>query len=408
LCRAYGFGGDLVTAEGYARQALEIVQRAGDEWVQHLIQASMGAGYALAGRSEDARRWLADAAEGFGRVGDPYGRAAAWLWLALDAWWQEGGALALRYLGKLLPLARQWGYDALLVRPTLLGLQDGQAAVPLLLEAQAREIEPAYVQRLLEGLNLSGVAYHPGYSLAVRCLGPFAVWRGQERLGSRAWRREKARQLFQFLLTHRGQRFYREQIVDQLWPHLPPDAAERDFKVALNALNRALEPARPKGASPFFVVRQGSLYGLHPGAGLVVDADDFERLAASEDVANLRRAMALYEDDYLPDGLYEDWPAPERQRLLELYLAAAERLARKQIEAESWTEAAEICRQILARDNCREAAYRLLMRTHAGRGNRPGVHEVYQLCAATLASELGIEPAPATRALFEKLARARA
>jgi DNA-binding SARP family transcriptional activator len=404
LCRAHGYGGDLAAAEEYARRALELVRRAGDEWVQHLVQASMGAGYALAGRSDEARRWLADAAGGFGRVGDPFGQAVAWLWLALDAWWQGEVAPARRYLGDLLPLARQRGYDALLVRPTFLGLKDGQAAVPLLLEARAREIEPAYVQRLLEGLDLAGVAYHPGYSLAVRCLGPFAVWRGQERLDSRAWRREKARQLFQFLLTHRGQRFYREQIVDQLWPHLPPDAAERDFKVALNALNRALEPARPKGASPFFVVRQGSVYGLYPAAGLVVDADDFERLAASENVADLRRAMALYEDDYLPDSLYEDWPAVERQRLQRLYLAAAERLARKEIEAEAWDEAAEICRQILVRDNCREAAYRLLMRIHAARGNRTAVHEVYQRCADTLSSELGIEPALATRALFEKLA----
>ena len=37
----------------------------------------------------------------------------------------------------------------------------------------------------------------------------------------------------------------REQIADLLWPELDAEAAIRDFKVALNALNRALEPARP-------------------------------------------------------------------------------------------------------------------------------------------------------------------
>ena len=149
---------------------------------------------------------------------------------------------------------------------------------------------------------MEDVEYHPGYRLAVRTLGPFAVWRGAEPVDARDWKREKARQIFQLLLTYPRQWFYREQIIDHLWPHLPPDAAERDFKVALSALNRALEPDRPRGASPFFVTRRESVYGLNPAAPIVVDTDDFERLAASDDMDQLRQALALYQEDYLPDA----------------------------------------------------------------------------------------------------------
>lgn len=423
LCRVYGFHGNLPVAEGYAEQALSIIRRAGDEWMQDLIQVVMGAGYALAGRSPEARRWLRKAADGFGRVGDPFGRAAAWLWLALDAWWCGERKPAMAHFAQMLALARQRGYDYLLLRPTFLGPDDAHAVVPLLLEAAAQEIEVEYVGRLLEARGLAGIEYHPGYSLSVRTLGLFGVWRNGELLGSRDWRREKARQLFQFLLTHRGEWFYREQIVDQLWPHLPPEAAERDFKVALNALNRALEPARPRGASPFFVVRRDNVYGLNPAAGLLIDVDDLARLAeggaqpgdearrpAAEEGQRpgegerLELALSLYEDDYLPDSLYEDWSSAERQRLRQLYLVTAERLARQRLHARAWGEALALCRDILARDACWEAAYRLQMHVYGAQNMRSQVHTVYQRCTDTLREELGIEPSPATQALFQKLA----
>jgi DNA-binding SARP family transcriptional activator len=419
LCRAAAYSGDLALAESYARRGLETLRRAGDEWVQDLIQVTLGAAYAMAGRSEPARAHLSAAADSFGRVGDPVGQAAAWLWLALDAWWQGEAERAMDYMAQLLPAVRRHRCDYLLLRPTLLGLGDEQAGLPLLLEARRRGIEPRLAARLLEQAGVAGVDYHPGYSLTVRTLGPFAVWRGRERVATREWRREKARQIFQFLLTHRGQWFYREQIIEQLWPHLPPDAAERDFKVALSALNRALEPARPHGASPFFVSRRGdgAVYGLNPAAGLIVDVGDFERLAASDEVESLRRALALYEDDYLPDSLYEDWPAAETQRLRNLYLLSAEKLARHLLRAATeqdgearaedrqgaLDEAIAICQEILGRDSCWEAAYRLLMEIYAAQGSRQAIHDVYARCVSTLRQELDVSPAPETHALFEAL-----
>jgi LuxR family maltose regulon positive regulatory protein len=403
LCRACGYGGDLPAAERYAGEALEIASRAGDEWICTLVQGTLGAGYALAGLWDQARRWLAQAVEGFARVGDPFGQSAALLWLALTARRQGDGDGAAEHLASLLPLVRQHGYDALLTRPTFIGLQDGQAAIPLLLEARARGIEVRYLERLLDTIDMARVEYHPGYTLTVRTLGPFTVWRGDEPVTALDWQREKARQIFQLLLTYRGQWFYREQIVDHLWPDLSPDSAERDFKVALNALTKALEPNRPRGAQPFFVIRQGSVYGLNPAARVVVDADDFQRLAGSDEVAALRQALALYEDDYLPDSLYDDWSNAGRQRLRHMYLTTAERLARHLLQAGSWDEAYEICQAILARDNCWEAAYRLLMQVHAAQGNHTLLLSTYQRCAATLQEELGVEPSPSTQALFGRL-----
>ncbi len=402
LCRAHGYGHDLLSAERYAREALGIATRAGDEWICNLVRVTMGAGFALSAQWDQAGDWLAQAVKGFAQVGDLRGQSAALVWLALAAWQQGDTDGAVQHLASLLPLAREGGYDALLTRPTFIGLKDGQAFVPLLIESQARGVEPHYVRRLLDATGMAGVPYHPGYTLKLRTLGPFSVWRGDEPVTARDWQREKARQILQLLLTFRGQWYYREQITDQLWPHLDPEAAERDFKVALNALTKALEPRRPRGAQPFFVVRRDNIYGLNPAAQIVVDADDFERLARSDRVPLLRQAMALYQEDYLPDTLYEDWSAAERQRLRHLYLTMAERLARHLLQSGSWDQASEVCQSILARDAYWEAAYRLLMQVYAAQGNRAQVHATFQHCVATLAA-LGVEPSPATQALFARL-----
>jgi LuxR family maltose regulon positive regulatory protein len=403
LCRTYAYDGALVTAEEYALEALEIARQAGDGWIQHLVQVTMGAGFVLGGQSEQARAWLSAAADGFLQVGDPSGQSAALLWLALAAWQGDESMETDRHLSTLLPLARNQGYGWLFTRRTFLGLPDAETALPLLLHAHRQGIEVDFVERLLANRGLDVLGYHPGCGLAVRTLGPFGVWRGDAPVTPGDWQREKARQIFQLLLTCRGQWFYREQIVDQLWPHLPPDAAERDFKVALNALNRALEPGRPRGGQPFFVIRRGSVYGLNPAARIEVDADHFGRLAASDETESLRRALALYKDDYLADSLYEDWSAAERQRLRHLYLTTAEHLARHLLQEEAWDQAIEVCHTILARDDCWEAAYRLLMQIYAAQGNRTLVHSTFQRCTTTLQEELGVEPSPTTLALFERL-----
>ena len=95
-----------------------------------------------------------------------------------------------------------------------------------------------------------------GAALRIYTLGGFSVWREGEAIERTAWGREKAIHLFQFFVTNRGRLLHKEQIIDHLWPESPLDAGDRDFKVALNAINRTIEPERldfvPQNANSFF------------------------------------------------------------------------------------------------------------------------------------------------------------
>lgn len=408
LCRAYGFGGDIFNAEQRAIRALEISELAGDEWIGNLVRTSMGASLVMAGQAASAQRWLERAAEGFQRVGDPYGWTAAMAWQALNAWWNGNPASTVEIMASILPAVQESGHEMLLTRPTLIGLKDEQVIIPLLLETRQHGVEVETANRLLNELRVVECEYHPGYTLWVRTLGAFGVWRGDSMVSAHEWQREKARQLFQLLITNRKQWLPREQIVDRLWPELPPEAAARNFKVALNALNRALEPARPRSAQPFFVVRSDTAYGINPAARVVVDVDVFERLLANpgengESGGQVQQALGMYEGDYLPDCRYEDWAAGERERLQQVFLEAAGRMAAWQVNQQAWDEVIGLCNTTLMRDNCWEPGYRYLMQAYAGKSNLAMVQNTYNRCAAILHEELGVDPSAETRALLRRL-----
>src|SRR5262249_19264979 len=64
--------------------------------------------------------------------------------------------------------------------------------------------------------------------------------------------------------------------------------------------------------------------------------------------------------------------------------------------------------RLVARDPLREESHRLLMRLCQASGDRARAVRAYHVCATTLERELGIDPAPETRAVYESLVVAQA
>ena len=413
LCQAYGFRGDLETAGQLARQGIDIARSAGDEWIEASIRAVVGAGHVLAADYGTATTWLSQATAAFQECSDAYGETITRLWQCL-LWYQSDDTTRLtRDVAELLRLACEHGYDYLFLRRTLLGPPDPRQLVPLLLFARDAEQQATYAGRLLAQLDLAQLEIHPGYQLRVQTLGPFRLWQGAPKLPAGAWRRKKARQLFQLLLTCRHTLLHRDQITDILWPELDPDGAQRDFKIAFSSLCSVLEPERKRNAPSAYVVRDGSRYGLRSKADLWLDAAEFEQLVAKGDrvlhhdaeraLAAYQQALALYQGDYLQEYPYEEWCREERERLLALYLRTAERLAHLLLEREAWQEVIDVCQAILARDDCWEQAYRLLMQAYDRMGNRAQAVRTYHRCVERLQTELGVQPAAATAQLYQTL-----
>jgi DNA-binding SARP family transcriptional activator len=409
LCRAYGYHGDLQRAQRHAQEAIDIAAEAGDEWISSLTRLSMGASLMLAARYEAAEVWLNRAVRGFEECSDTFGRSAARLWLAYGHFKQKKFDFVAQLLPDLLAVCEQNGYSFLFTRPTLLGPADERMFVPLLLLARQHDWESGYVDRLLDTLNLREVRIHPGFRLTVETLGNFQVKRGSEVIPPNGWRREKSRQLFQLLLTHRRSPLDRDQICEHLWPEADPVTAQRNFKITLNTLYQVLEPDRDAGSDSAFIVRDGTTYTLRLHADLWLDSDHFARLAREgfkpNAMASLEQAVNLYRGDYLPDTLYEPWAAEERERFAALYLEVADKLCELYLGMERFNEVIDLSQRILARDNCWERAYRHLMQAYNALGDRGQLARTYQRCQQTLKDELDVSPSQETQDLYKNLIR---
>lgn len=250
--------------------------------------------------------------------------------------------------------------------------------------------------------------------LYIRTLGGFRLSRDGVEIEATAWGREKAVLLFQFFVTYRGKPLHKEQIIDQLWPELDLDLGDRDFRVALNTINRVIEAERRSRARPRYILRYGLAYGLNLHEAWV-DADAFEahvvagNQALPEDVeaamAHYQEAIALYTGDYLPERRYEDWTSAERERLQTLALATMTTLAGLLVDhhPERALESLRLTQRVLAVDPVWEDAYRVQMRAYIAQGNRPLALRTYAQCIEALQREFGVEPLPETQALYEHI-----
>ncbi len=434
LSRAYGYPalsaggevvpGDLNKALQMAQEAIAIASLAGDEWIASISRLTMGAAFVLAGRSETAVSWLEQAARGFQECSDPFGLSVSRLWLCLDlvnpasrvSGRERPGLLKL--LAETLAVCSQQEYDFLFTRPTCLGPPDERLWVPMLVLARDEGLEPAFVDRVLHQLGLSGISQHPGYQLRVQTLGSFQVWLGPRPVPAGGWRREKARQLFQLLLTFRDSALEREQFCEYLWPEADPSAAQRNFKVSLNALFQVLDPNRPPGTESTFVRREGSMYSLRLHSDMVVDAAAFTQACQDAEkaqrqspgqplnnagIAACERAVALYQGEYLPEARYDTWAAAERERLAVLFLQTADLLCETYLAQKRYDEVIHLSQRILSFDNCWERAYRHLMQAYAALGDFGQAARAYQRCRKILQEELDVAPAPETQALYKQL-----
>ncbi len=405
LCRLYGFGGNLTLARQCADEGREIALSAGDEWIAALIDLVLGASYALAEHEDEARHWLERAAKTFNECGDPFGRTASLVWQGF-LYRREAARFAV-LMEQVLNLTQAHGYEFIFERPTFLGPNDHAILAPLLVTACQKKVRGAVAAAILSRLGLPpDLEFHPGYTLRVCALGRFEVQRGAEKLDESAWRREKARQLFQVFLINRPRFMERDELIEILWPEAGSVAA---FKVTLNALQQTLEPARPPRAPSFFVQRHGSAYRLQPAAPLWFDVDEFERLIEQGQRAGgaaaidfYRQALDLYRGNLLPDCLYDDWCRDAREHLRQLYLATAVKTAEALLAQDESEQVIRLCQRALVVDNCCEELYRLLMRAHLQRRDFAQAIRIYEQCVACLREEVDVAPMPETTALYEQ------
>lgn len=129
----------------------------------------------------------------------------------------------------------------------------------------------------------------------------------------------------------------------------------------------------------------------------------------SECIPPLRRAAALYRDDFLgtfsvrdaPE--FEDWARPVTESLRLKAGEVLERLAMASASVGDYSNAIESAGHWIELDELHEPAHRRLMLLNAWAGDRPGAIQAYRDCVAVLDRELGVAPLEETTELYEAI-----
>src|SRR5690606_29143897 len=222
----------------------------------------------------------------------------------------------------------------------------------------ARDPDPevaAAARAALPALDL-----RPAYALRVVSLGGLEVWRGETPIRPEDWKGQTARRLLARLLIAEGRSVSRERLLADLWPHVDPGAARNNLRVAIARLNEALDPERPPGTPPWFVLAEDDALRLRPEVIAEWDAARFRaRLAEAAEaerrgdvtasLAAERAALALYGGPLLSD-LHADWIGPLRRELAARFAAAAHRAGPRLVRRGRLDEALELAARLLRAD----------------------------------------------------------
>ena len=253
-------------------------------------------------------------------------------------------------------------------------------------------------------------AVAPPPPLRAHLFGTFRLDVGGEVVSDRGWPRRSARSLLLLLLITPAHRLPRDQVLDLLWPDLPPRSADSALRKAVHALRRTLQPELRDGRASAFVDVGADTVALHVGTGLWIDIDAFEAALATarglqpeQRRPHLRRAVDLYEGDLLSSDPYLDWANATRQRFRVAHRRAVLELA--ELDRAAGDPAATIpsLERLLEADHTDEGVLRTAMRALALCGRRDDAMRWYRHGIDALRLELDTEPEKETRDLADAI-----
>jgi LuxR family transcriptional regulator, maltose regulon positive regulatory protein len=381
-----------------------------------------------------AERGLEEALEHFSQISSQSFLREAHLAMALWKKRKRQVEAAAHHLEAGLKLGEKHGYHFSFMLNKQDMLQVCLLALELRLEGTWGYVSCILSTRLadLAGPELEKLLYHPDRRVAhkageirlalhraraprltIRTLGGFRLWRGETVMAEDDWAGRQPQLILKAVLSHGPQGLVKDVLLEDLWPEADSGVAEKNFKVNLYRLRRALEPELDKTFGSSYIHLKFNLLSLD--AELCdLDVEKFMALVkegekkeaqgrGKEAVALYKEAVASYGGDFLPEELYSPWAAVKREELRETYLELLHRLGRLYEKQGALTRAIDCYKRLVRSDPLDEPACQRLMLLYVQKGRRSGALKVYQDCCLALKKELNTEPDGVTRAIHQKI-----
>jgi ATP/maltotriose-dependent transcriptional regulator MalT/DNA-binding SARP family transcriptional activator len=280
--------------------------------------------------------------------------------------------------------------------------------------AKAASAGDARLRRAAEAVR-ADLDPKPRYGLRFETLGGFRALRGDAEIADTEWRGVTTRRLLFRVLVAEGRPVPRERLLEDLWADATFEAGRSNLRVAMSRLHDALEPDRPPGVEPHFVITDGDSLRWNRSADLVWDALEWEARAKQvgtpvdpSRLAELRGLFDAYGGRMLPELAGDVWLDPLRLRLAERFAEIGHALAEAQVARGDSQAADGTAERLLAEDPLDERAAALRMRLRLQRGDRAAALRIYEGTAAELRRQLEAEPGAELEGLARQARAGRA
>ena len=244
--------------------------------------------------------------------------------------------------------------------------------------------------------------------LELKMFGRFDVSIGGVAVDPALFHRQNVRSLLVLLAINQGRELSRELVESTMWPRASTEVARKNFYSVWSQLKQSL--TLPDGTCPYLVRHQ---YGCSLEQRYV--QSDVTRLGQicrellfgrpdSQEWASIYAELDRdFSSELLPSEKGNPLVAAARNdfrmRLVDALVAASQNI----VESGNPQWGIWFSRMALGHDKTREDAYVALMRAQIASDQRTAAMMTYLNCQHVLAEELGVDPSPETKALYESL-----
>ncbi|MFX3631742.1 MAG: response regulator [Candidatus Pristimantibacillus sp.] len=236
--------------------------------------------------------------------------------------------------------------------------------------------------------------------LLVRGLGCFET--NSQQVGAVKWASKKSMELFAYLLVNRGRSVSKIRVLEDIFPDMALKNAEMYLNTVVYQIRRALSLHGFKE----MILSGQEQYRVDLNQ-TDVDFIRFEQAVMElSEINTANEAVAIELEKQYTGELFEnksfEWATVERERLAIIYDSYAKRLASWLLDRGRFTEAADIARRMVSRNEFEEESTLLLLNILGSMGDWLSFHHHYEHYTQLLSLELGLQPSEKFRQLYEQ------
>lgn len=221
-------------------------------------------------------------------------------------------------------------------------------------------------------------------------------------LDDEVWITRKARSVFAYLASRRGEAQSEDKLMDLFW-YQGGEKARHSLHNSISLIRKIFSPFLGEQAKKI-VINKKDGYLLSAQNNCHIDLEEFDRRYQrgkallqqnqwDDALLELQNAERLYVGDFLEDS-YDEWSDSPRLRSRGRFVEIMDVLAKYFFNRHKYEVSTDYWKRIHLYDNCHEDAYLGLMMSAIALDNKNEAIRIYHKCVQVLKSEMNLAPPP--------------